>query len=282
MQPVISAIRSRKPIALANKECLVVAGELITTLAKEYGVNIYPVDSEHSAIFQCLAGEFHNTVEKVILTASGGPFRGMQPDELSKVSPEQALKHPNWKMGCKISIDSATLMNKGLEVIEAKWLFSLKPEQIEVIIHPQSIVHSLVQFSDGSLKAQLGLPDMKLPIVYALSYPTRLHNSFPRFRFTDYPDLSFEPANTRAFTCLPLAYSALEKGGNMPCVLNAANEIAVAAFLKKKIGFSEIPQLIDQCMNLCTWIPLPDLNMLLSTNEQTRNRAIEMSGLDKS
>jgi 1-deoxy-D-xylulose-5-phosphate reductoisomerase len=219
LKPTIEAINAGKQIALANKETLVVAGDLVTRLAREKGVNIYPVDSEHSAIFQCLAGEFHNRIEKIILTASGGPFRGKTRSDLLNVTKQQALKHPNWDMGAKITIDSASLMNKGLEVIEAKWLFNLKPEQIEVIVHPQSIIHSMVQFEDGSIKAQMGLPDMRLPIQYALGYPKRLRSQFPRFNFTDYPALTFEKADTETFRNLAIAYKALETGGNMPCVI---------------------------------------------------------------
>ncbi|CAN0197899.1 unnamed protein product, partial [Phaeothamnion confervicola] len=237
LKPTISAIQAGKEIALANKETLVVAGELITRLAREKGVNIFPVDSEHSAIFQCIVGEFHNKIEKIILTASGGPFRGMKKDALAAVTKTQALKHPNWTMGAKVTIDSATLMNKGLEVIEAKWLFGLKPEQVDVVVHPQSIIHSMVQFQDGSIKAQMGLPDMRLPIQFALSYPERFESDFPRFDFGTYPSLTFEKPDTETFRNLALAFEALKQGGNMPCVLNAANEIAVEAFLKDKIGF---------------------------------------------
>ena len=237
LKPTLAAIRAKKNIALANKETLVVAGELITKEAYDNGVNIYPVDSEHSAIFQCLTGEFDNTIEKIYLTASGGPFRGFTRKQLEAVTLEQALKHPNWSMGRKITIDSATMMNKGLEVIEAKWLFNLKPDQIDVIVHPQSIVHSLVQFTDGSMKAQMGLPDMKLPIQYALTYPERLKTDFPRFNFMDYPELTFEKANTEVFTNLQLAFDALESEGTAACTLNAANEVSVQAFLDDKGNF---------------------------------------------
>ncbi|HMQ00472.1 MAG TPA: 1-deoxy-D-xylulose-5-phosphate reductoisomerase, partial [Cyclobacteriaceae bacterium] len=237
LKPTIEAIQSKKNIALANKETLVVAGELITALAKENGVNIYPVDSEHSAIFQCIVGEFHNRIEKIILTASGGPFRGKKRDELLNVTKAQALKHPNWSMGAKITIDSASLMNKGLEVIEAKWLFGLNAGQVEVIVHPQSIIHSMVQFEDGSIKAQMGLPDMRLPIQFAMTYPNRLKADFPRFDFGQYPALTFEKPDLETFSNLALAFEALQKGGNAPCVLNAANEIAVAAFLDDRIKF---------------------------------------------
>jgi len=239
LHPTIEAIKSGKNIALANKETLVIAGELVTKLAKDHGVNIYPVDSEHSAIFQCLAGEFQNPVEKIILTASGGPFRGKNHSYLESVTKEQALKHPNWDMGNKVTIDSATLMNKGLEVIEAKWLFGIDPNQVEVIIHPQSIIHSMVQFRDGSIKAQMGLPDMRLPIQYALSYPNRFESDFPRFNFLDYPQLTFEKPDTSSFPNLGLAYESLKRGGNIPCVLNAANEVAVEAFLGDGIFLSD-------------------------------------------
>jgi 1-deoxy-D-xylulose-5-phosphate reductoisomerase len=248
LKPTIHAIEAGKTIALANKETLVVAGELITKLAREKGVSIYPVDSEHSAIFQCLVGEFHNPIEKIYLTASGGPFRGFSLEQLQKVTLEQALKHPNWSMGAKITIDSASLMNKGLEVIEAKWLFGLQPEQIDVIVHPQSIVHSLVQFEDGSMKAQMGLPDMKLPIQYALTYPARFKTDFPRFNFMDYPQLTFEQPDRKVFKNLDLAYQAMAAQGTAACALNAANEEAVAAYLDRKISFLEIGQLNEFCM----------------------------------
>ena len=257
LRPTISAINAKKSIALANKETLVVAGALITQLAKERGVNIYPVDSEHSAIFQCLTGEFHNPIEKIYLTASGGPFRGYSVDQLSKVSLEQALKHPNWSMGAKITIDSATLMNKGLEVIEAKWLFNLKSEQIDVIVHPQSIVHSLVQFEDGSMKAQMGLPDMKLAIQYALTYPARLKTNFPRFNFMDYPSLTFEQADRKVFKNLDLAYRVMDMQGTAACALNAANEVAVAAFLENKISFLAISDLNEHVVEEMTNILSP-------------------------
>ena len=278
LKPTLAAIHAGKHIALANKETLVVAGELVTQLAREKGVNIYPVDSEHSAIFQCLVGEFHNPIEKIVLTASGGPFRGKSTTELKAVTKAQALKHPNWEMGAKITIDSASLMNKGLEVIEAKWLFGLRPDQIEVIVHPQSIVHSLVQFEDGSMKAQMGLPDMKLPIQYALAYPTRLQNDFPRFNFLDYPQLTFEQADTRTFRNLQLAFDAMEKGGNMPCILNAANEVAVAAFLKEEIGFLAMSDLVEHCMNTVPFVANPKLEELIESDEQTRLVAEEYLG----
>jgi 1-deoxy-D-xylulose-5-phosphate reductoisomerase len=273
LESTLNAINAGKQVALANKETLVVAGELVTAAAKEKGVNIYPVDSEHSAIFQCLAGEFHNPIEKIYLTASGGPFRGKEEAFLKQVKKEQALKHPNWEMGAKITIDSASLMNKGLEVIEAKWLFGLKHEQIDVIVHPQSIVHSLVQFTDGSLKAQLGLPDMKLPIQYALGYPNRLPSDFPRFNFMDYSQLTFEPADTKTFRNLALAYRAMEKGGNSTCILNAANEIAVAAFLKDQVGFLEMSDLIEKCLEKIDHIHKPSYNDLVTTDSETRKFA---------
>ena len=270
LQPTIRAIQAGKEIALANKETLVVAGQLITDLAREKGVNIYPVDSEHSAIFQCLAGEFHNPIEKIILTASGGPFRGRTIDELKFVTKAQALKHPNWDMGAKITIDSASLMNKGLEVIEAKWLFGLRNDQIEVVVHPQSIVHSLVQFEDGSIKAQLGLPDMKLPIQYALGYPNRLKSDFPRFSFLDYPQLTFEQPDLKTFRNLQLAFDAMAQGGNMPCILNAANEIAVGAFLQDEVGFLEMSDLIESCMAKVTYIANPSYADYVDTDRETR------------
>ncbi len=273
--PTINAIEAGKAIALANKETLVVAGELITQLAARKGVNIYPVDSEHSAIFQCLVGEFHNPIEKIILTASGGPFRGKSRAFLSTVTKAQALKHPNWTMGAKITIDSATLMNKGLEVIEAKWLFNLTPAQIEVVVHPQSIVHSLVQFEDGSLKAQLGLPDMKLPIQFALGYPNRLKSSFPRFNFMDYPSLTFEQPDGETFQNLQLAFDALNRGGNAPCIINAANEIAVDAFLHDRIGFLEIAEISEFCLAKATFVPAPTYDDYVLTDEETRRLAAE-------
>ena len=275
LKPTIHAISSGKNIALANKETLVVAGELITALAQEKGVNIYPVDSEHSAIFQCLVGEFHNPIEKIILTASGGPFRGKTIEDLKLVTRDQALKHPNWDMGAKITIDSASLMNKGLEVIEAKWLFGLNTDQIEVIIHPQSIIHSIVQFEDGSMKAQMGLPDMKLPIQYALAYPQRLTSDFPRFNFADYHSLTFEAPDTKTFRNLALAFKALEKGGNMPCVLNAANEIAVDAFLNEKISFLQMPDLVELCMEKIPFVEHPVLEDYVNTDKEARRVALE-------
>lgn len=274
--PTIHAIEAGKTIALANKETLVVAGELITQLAASKGVNILPVDSEHSAIFQCLAGEFHNPIEKIILTASGGPFRGKDRTFLANVAKEQALKHPNWEMGAKITIDSASMMNKGLEMIEAKWLFALNQEQIEVIVHPQSIVHSLVQFEDGSMKAQMGLPDMKLPIQYALTYPDRLKNDFPRFNFMDYPSLTFEQPDLETFKNLALSFNALKKGGNQPCILNAANEIAVAKFLEDKIGFLEMSDVIATCLDKIAFISTPKIDDYVETDKETRNLALDL------
>ena len=276
LKPTVRAIEYGKSIALANKETLVVAGQLITELAQKKGVNIYPVDSEHSAIFQCLAGEMHNPIEKIILTASGGPFRGKDAAFLATITKEQALKHPNWAMGAKITIDSASLMNKGLEVIEAKWLFHLRQQQIEVVVHPQSIIHSLVQFQDGSIKAQMGLPDMKLPIQYALGYPERLKSSFPRFSFTDYSQLTFEQPDLETFRNLALAYKAMEQGGNMPCILNAANEIAVEAFLQDKIKFLQMPDLIETCMQKVSFLAKPGLDDYAATDSETRIMAREL------
>jgi len=272
--PTINAIKAGKHIALANKETLVVAGEIITKLAIENKVDILPVDSEHSAIFQCLVGEYVNPIEKIILTASGGPFRGKNKVFLENVKKEQALKHPNWEMGAKITIDSASMMNKGLEVIEAKWLFDLKPEQIDVVVHPQSIVHSLVQFEDGSIKAQLGLPDMKLPIQYALGFPKRLKSDFPRFDFINYPNLTFEKPDLETFRNLGLAFEALKKGGNMPCILNAANEIAVDAFLKDKIGFLKMSDIISYCMQTIPFVEKPTIDDYIETDKSTRQAAL--------
>lgn len=277
LQPTIKAIEAGKNIALANKETLVVAGDLITRLAREKGVNIYPVDSEHSAIFQCLVGEFDNPIEKIILTASGGPFRGKKREELMSVTKAQALKHPNWTMGAKVTIDSASLMNKGLEVIEAKWLFGLKADQIEVIVHPQSIIHSLVQFRDSSIKAQLGLPDMRLPIQFALGYPERLNADFPRFDFSKYPSLTFEKPDTETFRNLALAFEALHRGGNMPCVLNAANEVAVDEFLNDRLGFLQMSELVEQCMKKISFVTNPSLQDYIETNRETRAKAKEIT-----
>lgn len=270
LRSTLAAINAGKQIALANKETLVVAGDIVTAAAQAKAVNLYPVDSEHSAIFQCLAGEFHNPVEKIYLTASGGPFRGLSREQLKAVTKQQALKHPNWAMGAKITIDSATLMNKGLEVIEARWLFYLKPEQIDVIVHPQSIIHSLVQFTDGSMKAQMGLPDMRLPIQYALGYPNRLRSDFERFDFMKYPQLTFEKADTETFVCLGLAFDALRKGGNAACAMNAANEVAVAAFLREEIGFLQIADLIGKVMDKASFIAKPTYADYVDTDKEAR------------
>lgn len=275
--PTIAAIKAGKHIALANKETLVVAGELVTELADKNRVHILPVDSEHSAIFQCLVGEFHNPIEKIILTASGGPFLGKDRDFLKTVSKQQALKHPNWSMGAKITIDSASLMNKGLEVIEAKWLFGLTTEQIEVVVHPQSIIHSMVQFEDGSIKAQMGLPDMRVPIQFALAYPVRLKSDFPRFDFTKYPSLTFQQPDIQTFRNLGFAFDALNKGGNMACIVNAANEIAVASFLRDEIGFLEMSDLIEDCMQRVSFVKTPTLEDYIKTDEETRRIAMEFS-----
>ena len=274
--PTVAAIRAGKDIALANKETLVVAGELITGLIRQHNVRLLPVDSEHSAIFQCLVGEAQNPIEKIILTASGGPFRGRSAQQMESVTKAQALKHPNWDMGAKITIDSASLMNKGLEVIEAKWLFGLTNEQIDVVVHPQSIVHSLVQFEDGSLKAQLGLPDMKLPIQYALGYPQRLANTFPRFSFLDYPTLTFEAPDRAAFPNLELAFGAMRRGGNAPCVLNAANEVAVAAFLRDQVGFRQMSDLVAGCLARVSYLAEPLLADLVATDAETRRVAAQL------
>ena len=273
LRPTMNAIAAGKHIALANKEALVVAGDIVMTAAKEQGVDILPVDSEHSAIFQCLAGEFHNPIEKLILTASGGPFRGRDRASLAGVTKAQALKHPNWDMGAKITIDSASLMNKGLEVIEARWLFDVQAADIEVVVHPQSIVHSCVQFEDGSIKAQLGLPDMKLPIQYALGYPQRLQNDFPRFSFADYANLTFEAPDKATFRNLQLAYDALAAGGSAPCVLNAANEVAVAAFLRDEVGFLEMSDVLEHALNSVTHVAKPDLEQLFELDQAAREAA---------
>jgi 1-deoxy-D-xylulose-5-phosphate reductoisomerase len=271
--PTISAIKAGKDIALANKETLVVAGELVTEMAQKNNVNIYPVDSEHSAIFQCLTGEDKSNIEKIYLTASGGPFRGMSFNELKKVTKQEALLHPNWDMGNKITIDSATLMNKGLEVIEAKWLFNISSSKIEVVVHPQSIIHSIVQFKDGSMKAQMGLPDMRLPIQYALSYPERLKSDFPRFNFSGYPSLTFERPDLKIFRNIKLAYDALEKGGNMPCILNAANETVVNAFLEDKITFIKMPEIIEATMNKASYMSNPAADDYCKSDEEARRIA---------
>ena len=275
LKPTMRAIQAGKHIALANKETLVVAGELVMAAARKRGVDIHPVDSEHSAIYQCLAGEFHNPIEKVILTASGGPFRGRDLASLEGVTKADALKHPNWDMGAKITIDSASLMNKGLEVIEAKWLFDVDPDQIDVVVHPQSIVHSCVQFTDGSIKAQLGLPDMKLPIQYALTYPRRLANAFPRFNFMDYPELTFEQPDTKTFRNLALAFEALRTGGNAPAVLNAANEIAVARFLRDELTFLDLPRVVEHALERVTLMSKPSLDDLVASDAEARRVATE-------
>jgi len=276
LEPTLAAIYAKKTIALANKETLVVAGELITMEAKAAGVNIYPVDSEHSAIFQCLAGEFHNPVEKIYLTASGGPFRGYNQEQLASVTKQQALKHPNWEMGAKITIDSASLMNKGLEVIEAKWLFNLSAGQIDVIVHPQSIIHSIVQFQDGSMKAQMGLPDMKLPIQYALTYPDRFKTDFERFNFMDYPELTFEQPDKETFINLKLAYNAMEEGGTKACALNAANEIAVEAFLRERISFNDIFKINEETMLKLSSVNQPSLSDYIETDMEARRFATSL------
>jgi 1-deoxy-D-xylulose-5-phosphate reductoisomerase len=270
LKPTIAAIKARKDIGLANKETLVVAGELVMQLAEENGVKIIPVDSEHSAIFQCLVGEELNPIEKIYLTASGGPFRGKELDFLKTVTKNEALKHPNWVMGAKITIDSASLMNKGLEAIEAKWLFGLHADQIDVVVHPQSVIHSIVQFTDGSMKAQMGVPDMKLPIHYALAYPQRVASNFERFNFLKYPSLTFSEADTKSFRNLELAFSAMRRGGNMPCIINAANEVVVDAFLNDKIGFLQMSDVIEECMETINFVDSPTLNNYLETDEQTR------------
>jgi 1-deoxy-D-xylulose-5-phosphate reductoisomerase len=276
--PTIKAIENKKRIALANKETLVVAGEIITQLCGQHHVDIIPVDSEHSAIFQCLVGESLDTLDKIILTASGGPFRGKKSAELAQVTKAQALKHPNWSMGAKITIDSATLMNKGLEVIEAKWLFGLNQKQIEVVVHPQSIIHSMVEFNDGSIKAQMGLPDMKLPVHYAFFFPQRTTSSFPRMRFSDIKQLTFEEPDPITFRNLGLAYEAMEKGGNMACILNAANEIAVDAFLHDKIKFLQIAELNEKCMNQVGFIQKPSIQDYILTDMETRRIAQQILG----
>ena len=270
LRPTINAIKAGKAIALANKETMVVAGELINALAMEYQTPILPVDSEHSAIFQCLAGEMHNKVEKLILTASGGPFRTFTKEQLEFVTRQQALKHPNWSMGAKITIDSASMMNKGFEVMEAKWLFGVGAEDIEVVVHPQSVIHSMVQFGDGAIKAQLGTPDMRLPIMYALTYPTRLPSSFERIDWNTLKELTFEKPNLELFPNLRHAYTALAEGGNIPCVVNAANEICVAAFLEERIKFTDMPKLIERAMEKATYILKPTLEDYLETDKEIR------------
>lgn len=273
LKPTLRAIENSKPIALANKETLVVAGEIVMQKAIEKRIPIIPVDSEHSAIFQCLVGEGRNKIEKIILTASGGPFRGRKPNFLVNVKRDHALQHPNWSMGAKISIDSATLMNKGLEMIEAKWLFNLQPNQIQVVVHPQSIIHSMVVFEDGSIKAQMGLPDMKLPIQYAMAFPQRLKSNFPRYDFRKPDTLTFEEPDLKTFRSLALAIEALHKGGNMPCVLNAANEIAVYAFLRNRIGFLDMTEMVEQTINKIKFIENPTLEDLYESDGEARNFA---------
>jgi len=270
LAPTVEAVKAGKNIALANKETLVVAGSLIMQLARDHASEIYPVDSEHSAIFQCLAGEKPDTVEKLILTASGGPFRGMSREQLQRVTCQEALNHPKWCMGNKVTIDSASLMNKGLEVIEASWLFGIKPDQIEVVIHPQSIIHSFVQFIDGSIKAQLGLPDMKLPIQYALGYPSRLHADFPRLNFSECGHFTFEKPDVDLFRNLRIAYEAIRTGGNMPCIMNAANEVVVEAFLEDKVKFLDMPGMIEQTMSQVTFLTQPSLEDFAETDKEAR------------
>ena len=275
LKPTISAINAGKDLALANKETLVVAGELIVRMIQEKGVQVIPVDSEHSAIFQCLAGEANNKIEKIYLTASGGPFRNYSIDDLKNALVKEALNHPNWNMGKKISVDSASMMNKGLEAIEATWLFGVDPEQVEILIHPQSVIHSLVQFCDGSIKAQMGRPDMKLPILYALGYPKRVESDFPRFSFADYPKLTFEQVDIKKFRNLALSFEAMHRGGNIPCALNAANEAVVYAFLHEKVGFMEMPDIIEKVMNTISFIKKPGIEDLEETNLESHRLAEE-------
>lgn len=275
LKPTLNAIKAGKAVALANKETLVVAGDIIMQTAVEKRVPVIPVDSEHSAIFQCLIGEMRNPIEKVILTASGGPFLGRKPNYLVNVKREHALQHPNWNMGAKISVDSATLMNKGLEMIEAKWLFNLQPSQIEVLVHPQSIIHSMVQFQDGSIKAQMGLPDMKLPIQYALSFPQRIQNDFPRVDFRKIKELTFEEPDLKTFRNLSLAMEALHKSGNLPCILNAANEIAVYAFLRNRIGFLDMTDVIERTMEKVPFIQNPTLEEYFESDGEARSFAAD-------
>ncbi len=274
LEPTLEAIKAGKTIALANKETMVVAGELVTKLCKQHNVSIIPVDSEHSAIFQCLQGEEQNRIEKILLTASGGPFRGKDRDFLAIATPEMALKHPSWDMGARITIASANMMNKGYEVIEARWLFDVSAEQIEVLVHPQSVVHSAVQFEDGTVKAQLGVPDMRLPIQYAFTYPDRVKSAFPRLDFGAYPNLTFEKPDVKVFHSLQLAYDALDRGGNMACIMNAANEVAISAFLEKKIGFLRMAELVEETMHKATFIPQPYcLEQFVETNREARRIA---------
>ena len=276
LKPTLTAVENGKAVGLANKETLVVAGDIVMQKAKENKAAIIPVDSEHSAIFQCLVGEQNNPIEKIILTASGGPFLGKKPNFLVNVKRDHALQHPNWSMGAKISIDSATLMNKGLEMIEAKWLFNLQPEQIEVVIHPQSIIHSMVQFDDGSIKAQMGLPDMKLPIQYALAFPQRIENNFPRYDFRKPNTLTFDEPDTKTFRNLALAIEALHKGGNLPCILNAANEIAVYAFLRNRIGFLDMTEVVEQTMQKMPFIQNPTLEEYFESDGEARSFAASL------
>jgi 1-deoxy-D-xylulose-5-phosphate reductoisomerase len=279
LKPTMKAVEKGKAIGLANKETLVVAGDLVMAKAIEKRVPIIPVDSEHSAIFQCLVGEGRNKIEKIILTASGGPFLGKKPNYLVNVKRDHALQHPNWSMGAKITIDSATLMNKGLEMIEAKWLFNLKPEQIQVVVHPQSVIHSMVQFEDGSIKAQMGLPDMKLPIQYAMSFPQRIKNDFPRLDFRKYPNLNFEEPDVKTFRNLALATEALFRGGNMPCILNAANEIAVWAFLRNRIGFLDMTAMVEKTMENIKFIDKPSMQEYFDSDGEARNFAASLINL---
>lgn len=271
LRPTLRAIECGKAVALANKETLVVAGSIVTTAARQHRIPILPVDSEHSAIFQCLMGEV-SPVDKILLTASGGPFRGMSREQLTTVTLKQALRHPNWSMGRKVTIDSASLMNKGLEVIEAKWLFGIKAEDIEVVVHPQSVVHSMVQFADGSIKAQLGIPTMETPIQFAFSFPERIESHLPRLDFANYPNLTFERPNRETFRCLDLAYRAIAQGGNMPCVMNAANEVAVQQFIDGKIGFLDIADHVETAMQRASFIANPTLDNLFETDKETRNQ----------
>lgn len=268
--PTIRALEAGIPVALANKETLVVAGDIVMELSRRHNAPVIPVDSEHSAIFQCLQGEQHNAIEKITLTASGGPFRGKNVEFLRKVTRCQALNHPNWKMGDKVTIDSASLMNKGLEAIEARWLFDLTPDQIDVVVHPQSIIHSLIHFIDGSVKAQMGLPDMRLPIQYALGYPTRLKSNLPRFDFSAYPELTFEKADIKVFRNLAMAFEVMRLGGNMPCAMNAANEVAVAAFLNGRSGFVEMSSIIEQSIAKCSFIAKPSFDDYVATDREVR------------
>ena len=276
LRPTISAIKAGKAIALANKETLVVAGELIMKLAAEHKVPILPVDSEHSAIFQCLTGAYDNPIEKILLTASGGPFRGWTKEQLAGVRPEDALKHPNWTMGAKITIDSASMMNKGFEMIEAKWLFDVTPDQVQVVVHPQSVIHSMVQFEDGAVIAQLGIPDMKLPIAYAFSFPTRMRSMAPRLDFNQYSTLTFEEPDMERFRNLAFAFEAARQGGNMPCILNAANEVVVAAFLQDRIGFLQMSDVIERTMRKASFIVNPSYEDYVATDTEARRLAAEL------